>query len=130
MLVNLGIDIPRGSKLRSGRYHGVFQSKRSDWDGPVRRAGAPTLTDAGGPAAALPGALHLSAVSFALIRGGHVDMAVLGAQIDAQPSRGLDDSRQDGAGMGARWIWSPVRARGGRYAFTINRRSSTSARCH
>jgi len=56
--------------------------------GPIPEQGMahPLLTDAGGrPISALPGASTFdSAMSFALIRGGHVDITVLGGlQVDA-----------------------------------------------
>jgi acetate CoA/acetoacetate CoA-transferase beta subunit len=57
--------------------------------GPIPEQGMahPLLTDAGGkPISALPGASTFdSAMSFALIRGGHVDITVLGGlQVDAE----------------------------------------------
>ena len=91
MLVNLGIGIP--TLVANFVPAGVtvfFQSENGlIGTGPIPEDGMahPTLTDAGGrPVTALPGASTFdSAMSFALIRGGHVDMTVLGAlQVDAQ----------------------------------------------
>jgi acetate CoA/acetoacetate CoA-transferase beta subunit len=89
MLVNLGIGIPT---LVAGHVPAgidvFFQSENGlIGTGPIPEQGMahPTLTDAGGrPVTALPGASTFdSAMSFALIRGGHVDMTVLGGlQVD------------------------------------------------
>jgi acetate CoA/acetoacetate CoA-transferase beta subunit len=90
MLVNLGIGIPTlvTNYLPAG-ISVFFQSENGlIGAGPVPEEGMvqPRLTDAGGrPVTALPGAAAFdSAVSFGLIRGGHIDMTVLGAlQVDA-----------------------------------------------
>jgi acetate CoA/acetoacetate CoA-transferase beta subunit len=91
MLVNLGIGIPTlvANYVPSGmKIH--FQSENGlIGTGPVAEEGLahPTLTDAGGkPVNALPGACTFdSAMSFGLIRGGHLDVTVLGGlQVDAQ----------------------------------------------
>jgi acetate CoA/acetoacetate CoA-transferase beta subunit len=91
MLVNLGIGIP--SLVANHVPEGVsvfFQSENGlIGTGPIPEEGMthPTLTDAAGnPVSALPGASTFdSAMSFGLIRGGHVDMTVLGGlQVDAQ----------------------------------------------
>ena len=89
MLVNLGIGIPTlvANYVPSG-MHIFFQSENGlIGTGPIPEEGMaqPRLTDAGGrPVSALPGACTFdSAVSFGLIRGGHVDMTVLGGlQVD------------------------------------------------
>jgi len=91
MLVNLGIGIPTlvASYVPPG-VHVFFQSENGlIGTGPVPDAGMAlaVLTDAGGkPVTALPGASAFdSAMSFGLIRGGHLDMAVLGGlQVDEQ----------------------------------------------
>jgi acetate CoA/acetoacetate CoA-transferase beta subunit len=97
MLVNLGIGIPTlvASHLPPGLCV-FFQSENGlIGTGPVPEAGMHhrLLTDAGGrPVTALPGACTFdSATSFGLIRGGHLDMTVLG---------GLE---VDGSGRLANW---------------------------
>jgi acetate CoA/acetoacetate CoA-transferase beta subunit len=89
MLVNLGIGIPTlvAGYLPEG-VHVFFQSENGlIGSGPIPEEGMTQarLTDAGGrPITALPGASTFdSAVSFGLIRGGHLDMTVLGGlQVD------------------------------------------------
>jgi len=91
MLVNLGIGIPTlvANYVPAG-VNVFFQSENGlIGTGPVPEPGMahPTLTDAGGrPVTALPGASAFdSAMSFGLIRGGHLDMTVLGGlQVDEQ----------------------------------------------
>ena len=89
MLVNLGIGIP--TLVANFVPPGVdvyFQSENGlIGTGPMPEEGLELalLTDAGGkPVTALPGACAFdSAMSFGLIRGGHLDMTVLGAlQVD------------------------------------------------
>jgi acetate CoA/acetoacetate CoA-transferase beta subunit len=91
MLVNLGIGIP--TLVANFVPEGVdvfFQSENGlIGTGPIPEEGMahPTLTDAAGhPVSALPGASTFdSGMSFGLIRGGHLDMTVLGGlQVDAQ----------------------------------------------
>ena len=98
MLVNLGIGIP--TKVANFIPHDVkifFQSENGlIGTGPIPEEGMahPLLTDAGGnPVTALPGASTFdSATSFGLIRGGHVDVTVLGAL------------QVDGGGLLANWM--------------------------
>src|SRR3954447_13525699 len=89
MLVNLGIGIPTqvANHLPAG-LNVFFQSENGlIGTGPVPEGGMAQrfLTDAAGkPVTALPGASTFdSAMSFGLIRGGHVDLTVLGGlQVD------------------------------------------------
>src|SRR6266699_1316365 len=89
MLVNLGIGIP--TQIANHLPEGMqvfFQSENGlIGTGSVPEEGMahPTLTDAAGrPVTALPGASAFdSAMSFGLIRGGHLDLTVLGGlQVD------------------------------------------------
>jgi len=84
MLVNLGIGIPTlvANYLPRG-VHVYFQSENGIiGTGPIPEDGMvqPTLTDAAGlPVTLLPGAaIFDSTFSFGLIRGGHIDVSVLG----------------------------------------------------
>src|SRR5271155_3580714 len=89
MLVNLGIGIPTlvANYLPDG-MRVFFQSENGligTGSPPEEGMAHPALTDAGGrPVTALPGASAFdSAMSFGLIRGGHLDLTVLGGlQVD------------------------------------------------
>jgi acetate CoA/acetoacetate CoA-transferase beta subunit len=89
MLVNLGIGIPTlvANHLPEGMQV-FFQSENGligTGSPPEEGMAHPMLTDAGGrPVTALPGASTFdSAMSFGLIRGGHLDLTVLGGlQVD------------------------------------------------
>src|SRR6476659_1723428 len=89
MLVNLGIGIPTmvANYIAPG-VHVFFQSENGlIGSGPIPQLGLAQarLTGAGGrPVTAIPGACTFdSAMSFGLIRGGHVDVTVLGGlQVD------------------------------------------------
>src|SRR6202008_4663489 len=91
MLVNLGIGIPTlvANYVPAG-MHIFFQSENGligTGAPPDEGMAHPTLTDAGGrPVTALPGACTFdSAMSFGLIRGGHLDLTVLGGlQVDQE----------------------------------------------
>lgn len=89
MLVNLGIGIPTlvaghmlpGIAVLFHSENGLIGTGAIPQEG----MGHATLTDAGGrPVTALPGAATFdSAISFGLMRGGHVDITVLGGlQVD------------------------------------------------
>lgn len=91
MLVNLGIGIPTMvANYIPGDVKVFFQSENGlIGTGPIPEEGMghPLLTDAGGrPVTAIAGACTFdSAMSFGLIRGGHVDVTVLGGlQVDAK----------------------------------------------
>ncbi len=89
MLVNLGIGIPTlVANYLPEDMHVLFQSENGligTGSPPEEGMAHPMLTDAAGhPVTALPGASTFdSAMSFGLIRGGHLDLTVLGGlQVD------------------------------------------------
>lgn len=89
-LVNLGIGLPtQVANYVSADMNVFFQSENGIIgmsERPPEGMEDPHLTDAGGsPISALPGAAAFdSAFSFGLIRGGHLDMTVLGGlQVDS-----------------------------------------------
>ena len=91
MLVNLGIGIPTLVANYLPEGVNVFFRSENGLIGtgapPEEGMAHPTLTDAGGrPVTALPGASTFDgAMSFGLIRGGHVDLTVLGGlQVDQE----------------------------------------------
>jgi len=98
MLVNLGIGIPTLVANFIPKDLSIFFQSENGLigTGPIPEPGMadPFLTDAGGrPVTAMPGACTFdSATSFALIRGGHVDVTVLGAL------------QVDGSGLLANWM--------------------------
>jgi acetate CoA/acetoacetate CoA-transferase beta subunit len=110
MLVNLGIGIPTlVANFLPKDVHVFFQSENGlIGTGPIPEEGMahPTLTDAGGrPVTALPGASTFdSAISFGLIRGGHLDL-----RARRRPSGGgkiLD--RKPPARVAARIFWNAL----------------------
>ncbi len=89
MLVNLGIGLPSMVANFVPAHSGVFFQAENGVIGlgarPPEGMEDPHLTDAGGGfVSAVPGAASIdSAMSFGLIRGGHLDMTVLGGlQVD------------------------------------------------
>ncbi len=103
-LVNLGIGLPSMVANYLPAELGVFFQAENGVVGlgarPPEGMEDPNLTDAGGGfVSAVPGAASIdSAMSFGLIRGGHLDLTVLGGPAGGcgGPSGQLDGARPDG----------------------------------
>jgi acetate CoA/acetoacetate CoA-transferase beta subunit len=110
-VVNLGIGLPTlVPALLPPEVRLVLQSDNGFVGlGSLEGEAEPSAVDAGGrPCGLQPGAAMFdSALSFCLIRGGHVDVTVLGGDAggSAGQSRQLDGAGKDGAGHGGAWIW-------------------------
>jgi len=117
MLVNLGIGLPSLVANFVPAQMGVFFQAENGVIGlgarPPEGMQDPHLTDAGGGfVSAVPGAASIdSAMSFGLIRGGHLDMTVLEACKSTRPATwptGKCPARWCPA-WAVPWTWSPAR---------------------
>ncbi len=89
-LVNLGIGIPTlVADYIESHQHITFQAENGILGlGPIQESPTGMVNAGGIPASILPGGAFIdSAMSFSLIRGGHIDVTVLGAlEVDSEGS--------------------------------------------
>jgi acetate CoA/acetoacetate CoA-transferase beta subunit len=111
-VVNLGIGLPTlVPALLPPEVRLVLQSDNGFVGlGSLEGEAEPSAVDAGGrPCGLQPGAAMFdSALSFCLIRGGHVDVTVLGGGLQVDRQGNLANWMVPGKmvpGMGGAWIW-------------------------